>query len=307
MTVGAPVEVDPQPEQHPDQSAGPSTKIKQKRFSRREKIWAVIISAILIPIVIAWIYPFIWTLSSSVKSTPEIFASLNPFTSVVRVGNYTQAWQDANMGRYFFNTVFITFFSIVISVITAALMGYVLGRYRFGGKKVIIGIFALAVFLPEGYTVIPIYDLIDRMGLTGSLWGVTLAEAGGVSIVVVLLFAGYFGQLPKELEEAARVDGAGFLRIFARVYLPLAKPVTATAIILQFLHSWNDFLLPLVLTLSRPELRTLSVGIYALRGDYLSDWGVTTAAATIALLPIVVMFLFLQRYFVESIAGAVKG
>ena len=304
MTVSTPVVTPPDEGERP---AGRPTKIKQKRFSRREKIWAVVMSVILLPIVIAWVYPFIWTASSSLKSTPEIFGSLNPFTPVLRVGNYTRAWQDANMGQYFLNTVFITFFSIVISVLTAALMGYVLGRYRFAGKKVIIGVFALAVFLPEGYTVIPIYDLINKLGLTGSLWGVTLAEAGGVSIVVVLLFAGYFAQLPRELEEAARVDGAGFLRIFARVYLPLAKPVTATAVILQFLHSWNDFLLPLVLTLSRPELRTLSVGIYALRGDYLSEWGVTTAAATIALVPIIVLFLFLQRYFVESIAGAVKG
>jgi raffinose/stachyose/melibiose transport system permease protein len=283
------------------------TKIKAKRFSRRDKIWAVIMTAILLPITIAWIYPFIWTLSSSVKNSSEIFGSLNPFTPVVRISNYTRAWQEASMGLYFANTVFVTGFSILISVLTAALMGYVLGRYRFAGKKVIIAVFALAVFLPEGYTIIPIYDLVDRLGLSNSLWGVTLAEAGGVNIVAVLLFAGYFAQLPAELEEAARVDGAGFLRIFAGIYFPLARPVTATAVILQFLHSWNDFLLPLVLTLTRPELRTLSVGIYALRGDYLSDWGVMTAAATIALVPIIVVFLFLQRYFVESIAGAVKG
>lgn len=289
----------------PQPSDRPPTRYR--RFSRRDTKWAVIISLILAPIVLVWIYPFIWTVTSSVKRSAEIFGSVNPFTTVLRLGNYRQAWVEADMGQYFFNTVFITVVSIVIAVTTSALMGYVLGRYRFAGKKVIIAIFALAVFLPEGYTIIPIYDLIDKLHLTGSLWGVTLAEAGGVNIVAVLLFAGYFGQLPVELEEAARVDGAGFLRIFATVYLPLARPVTATAIILQFLHSWNDFLLPLVLTLTRPELRTLSVGIYALRGQYFSDWGVMTAAATIALVPIIVLFVFLQRYFVESIAGAVKG
>src|SRR5699024_7945053 len=114
--------------------------------------------------------------------------------------------QDANMGRYFLNTVFVTFFSIIISVGTSALMGYALGRYRFVGKKVLIGVFALVVFLPEGYTVIPIFDLIAKMGLDGSLWGVILAESGGVHVVAVLLFAGYFAQMPKELEESARVD-----------------------------------------------------------------------------------------------------
>lgn len=277
------------------------------RFSRRERWWAVLTSIILIPILLVWVYPFVWTLSSSIKSNTEIFSNVNPFTSVVRLGNYTQAWRDADMGRYLFNTVFVTGFSILIAVTTAALMGYVLGRYRFAGKRVVIAFFALAVFLPEGYTIIPIFDLVDALHLSGSLWGVTLAEAGGINAVTILLFAGYFAQMPKELEEAARVDGAGFVRIFLRIYLPLAKPVTATAVILQFMHSWNDFLLPLVLTLSRPELRTLSVGIYALRNQYYSDWGVMTAASAIALLPIIVLFLFLQRYFVESFAGAIKG
>lgn len=291
--------------------AAPPTSVERPRrrgrFSRRERVWAVAMTVVLVPILVAWVYPFVWTLSSSVKQTSEIFGSLSPFTDVVRIGNYRTAWTEASTGTYFVNTVLVTAGSIAISVLAAALMGYVLGRYRFPGKRVIIGVFALAVFLPEGYTIIPIYDLIDKLSLSGSLWGVTLAEAGGVSIVAVLLFAGYFAQLPNELEEAARVDGAGFLRVFATVYLPLARPVVATAVILQFLHSWNDFLLPLVLTLTRPELRTLSVGTYALRGQYFSDWGVMTAAATIALLPMIVVFVFLQRYFVESIAGAVKG
>lgn len=169
-----------------------------------------------------------------------------------------------------------------------------------------IGLLAAAIFLPEGYTIIPIFDLINKLGLSGSLWGLTLAESGGAHIVSVLLYAGYFGQLPQELGEAATVDGAGFLRTFWRIYLPLAKPVTATAILLQFMHSWNDFLLPLVLTLSNPKLRTLSVGIYSFRSEYFTDWSGMTAATTIGLVPIILLFLFLQRYFVEGIAGAVR-
>lgn len=284
-------------------------KIKHRRFSRREKIFAVVMSIVLLAVCFAWGYPFIWMFSASFKNNAEIFGSLSPFTKVLRVKNWTEAWTDAEMGRYFFNSVFITGFSVLISVLAAALMGYALGRYRFVGKKIVIGAFALVIFLPEGYTIIPVYDLVNKLGLTDSLWGVTLAESGGAHVVIVLLFAGYFSQLPKELEESARMDGAGFLRIFAQVYLPLAKPVTATAVILQFMHSWNSFLLPLVLTLSRPELRTLAVGVYAMRNSYfaIGNWGLIAASSTIAMIPIIIVFLVLQRYFVESIAGAVKG
>ncbi len=135
-----------------------------------------------------------------------------------------------------------------------------------------IALFALTVFLPEGYTIIPIFELVTRLGLANSLLGVTLAQSGGANVVLVLLFAGYFAQLPKELEEAAIVDGAGFFRVFWQIMLPLAKPVIATTIILQFMHSWNAFLQPLVLTLSRPDLRTLAVGIYAFQGEFFTDW-----------------------------------
>lgn len=283
------------------------TASRRRRLKRSEKTALIVSVVILLPIAIVWIYPFIWVLSSSVKSNAEIFGSLNPFTSTLHLDNYIRAWDEANMGRYFLNTIFVTGMSIVISVTVNALLGYVLGRYVFPGKRFIYVLLALVVFLPEGYTVIPIFDLIDNLGLSGSLWGISLAEAGGVSVIVVLLFTGYFAQLPRELEEAAKVDGAGFLRIFVQVYLPLAKPVLATAVILQFMHAWNDFLLPLVLTLSQPELRTLAVGIYSLQNQYFSDWGMMSAASTIALLPIIIVFIVLQKYFIDSFSGAVKG
>lgn len=279
----------------------------RRRHTALRRVQAAGILVILIPLALVWIYPFIWMVSASIKSNAEVFTSLNPFPPIIHLENYVRAWTEARIGLYFFNTVFVTIGSIIISVGSTALIGYVLGRYRFKGKKVVIGLFAAAIFLPEGYTIIPIFDLISTLRLDGSLWGLTLAEAGGAHVVAVLLFAGYFRQLPAELEEAAMIDGAGFLRIFFQVYLPLAKPVIATAVILQFMHSWNDFLLPLVLTLARPELRTLAVGVYSFQGVHFNDWSGMAAASTIAIVPIVVVFLLLQRYFVESVAGAVKG
>ncbi len=276
-------------------------------LTRGSRLRAIITTAILLPIGFGWIYPFLWMVSAGFKSTDEIFSGLSLIPADPQPQNFSRAWTDARIGEYFLNTVIVTVGSIAIVLVTVSMMGYVLGRYQFPGKKLIIVAFAITVFLPEGYTIIPIFELVNRLGLANSLAGVTLAQAGGAHVVMVLLFAGYFAQLPKELEEAAVVDGAGFLRVFWEIMLPLAKPIVATTIILQFMHSWNAFLQPLVLTLARPDLRTLAVGIYAFQGEFFTDWSGMAAATTISLAPIVIVFLFLQRYFVEGIAGAVKS
>lgn len=276
-------------------------------LTKRGRMRAIITTLILLPISFLWIYPFLWMVSAGLKTSDEIFGGLGLIPADPQFGNYSRAWTDANIGKYFLNTVIVTVGSILIVLITVSMMGYVLGRFQFPGKKLIIIAFAVTVFLPEGYTIIPVFELVNRLGLANSLAGVTLAQAGGAHVVMVLLFAGYFSQLPKDLEEAAVVDGAGFFRVFWEVMLPLAKPIVATTIILQFMNSWNAFLVPLVLTLSRPDLRTLAVGIYAFQGEFFTDWSGMAAAATISLAPIVIVFLFLQRYFVEGIAGAVKS
>ncbi len=278
-----------------------------KTLTRGNRLRAIITTLILLPIGFGWIYPFLWMVSAGFKTNNEIFSGLGLIPADPQPGNFARAWTDANIGTYFLNTVIVTVGSILIVLISVSMIGYVLGRYQFPGKKVIIALFAVTVFLPEGYTIIPIFELVNKLGLANSLAGVTLAQAGGAHVVMVLLFAGYFAQLPKELEEAAIVDGAGFVRVFWEIMLPLAKPIIATTIILQFMHSWNAFLQPLVLTLSRPDLRTLAVGIYAFQGEFFTDWAGMAAAATISLAPIVIVFLFLQRYFVEGIAGAVKS
>ena len=135
----------------------------------------------------------------------------------------------------------------------------------------------------------------------------TIATAGHTPVIYILLFAGYFSRVPVELEEAAKMDGAGFVRTFISIMLPLTKPVVATVSILQVLHAWNDFLLPVVITLGNPDIRTLSVGVYAFKGEYFVDWSGMAAASVITILPIIILFLFMQKYFVEGVQGAVKG
>lgn len=274
-----------------------------KRLRTRE----VVVTIILLPVCVVWLYPFVWMLSASLKTDNEIFGSTNLLPSVPQWENYARAWYEANIGPYFWNTIVITLATVAIVTVTTAMIGYVLGRFTFPGRRIVFALLVATLFLPDGYTIIPIFELIDRLGLSGSLAGIVLAESGGAHVIIILLFAGYFRQLPDELEEAARIDGAGFLRTFWTVMLPLAKPALATAVILTLMRVWNSFLLPLVLTLARPDLRTLAVGVYSFQGENLTDWSGLAAASTISLLPIVAVFLLLQKYFIEGVAGAVRG
>ena len=261
----------------------------------------------LIILALMWIYPFVWLLSASLKTQPEIFGSglgLIPERPIWE--NYARAWTVVGFDRYFINTVVITAGTVLLVVVRSALAGYVLGRYNFIGKKLLIGVFVVTFFLPEGYTIIPVVQLTDQLGLLNTYTGIVLGLGAGGHASATLLYAGYFRGIPKELEESARLDGAGPLRTFFRVMMPLSWPITATVVILTFLFAWNTYLLPLVFTLSEPGMRTLAVGMTAFIGEHSTDWSGLAAAAIIALVPVMVVFIALQNKFVDSIAGAVK-
>lgn len=282
------------------------TQPRRRRSVRRYGWW--LLAAVLLIIGVLWVYPFVWMVSASLKNSAEIFAAaLNLIPQDPQWHNYTRAWVDANFGGYLINTFVVTIMTVIIVVVRCALAGYVLGRYRFPGSRIIIGIFIVTLFVPTGYTIIPIVKISLQLGLLNSLTGMILALAGASNVAAILIYAGFFRQMPAELEEAATLDGAGFLRTFTQVMLPLSMPVTATVSVLTFLATWNAFFLPLVFSFSRPQLRTLSVGMQAFLGENATDWSGMAAAGVISILPVVALFMFMQKYFVEGIAGAVKS
>ena len=264
----------------------------------RSNGWIILRYLALTALCLVWVYPFLWLVSASLKTPLEVFSKgLNLMPDIPIWENYVRAWGQAGFSRYMLNTFIVTVGTVVVVVFHTALSGYVL----------VIGVLAATLVVPAGLTVIPIVDLTSALGLLNGHWGIILALAGSGQSAAILLYAGYFRGLPKELEEAAVMDGAGFLRIFFSVMLPLAGPVTATVTVLTFLAAWNAFLIPLVFTFGTPELRTLPVGMLAFVGTNETDWSGMAAAATISLLPVIVFFFFVQRYFVEGIAGAVKA
>jgi len=276
-------------------------------ISKLRKPRTLLTVLLLVGLSVIWIYPFVWMISASFKTPMEIFrGGLTLMPEEFRWENYRRAWVDANFGRYLQNTVIVTVGATLLVLLHCSLTGYVLGRYSFAGKRIIVGVLVGTLFIPAGYTIIPVLEMADRLGMLNSLWGIIIVLGGGGHTAAILLMAGYFRQLPKELEEAAILDGAGFPQIFFRIMLPLAKPALATIGIMTILSTWNSFFVPLVFTFSRPELRTLSVGMQAFVGQHETDWSGMAAGATISLIPVMVIFLLLQRFYIEGIAGAVK-
>lgn len=267
----------------------------------------MVIYTLLILLGIVWIYPFIWMILSSLKENTELLiGGVNPIPETLRWENFSEAWTNANFSGYFMNTTIITLSTVLIVLVLSALTGYSLGRVSFPGRKVVIICIAAIMFVPKGYTIIPLFQLVDYLGLTNTLLGVILAESSGFHVLFVLMFASFFSSVPKELEEAAIMDGCGFLKTFYKVMLPLSLPIIATTTIMQFIWSWNSFLTPLVLTISKPELRTLAVGMQSFVEDNTSDMAGMAAGATISLLPVIIIFIVMQKYFIEGVAGAVK-
>lgn len=272
------------------------------------RIWTLVRYMALAAFCLAWIYPFLWLVSASLKTPMEIFSKgLNLLPDAPVWENYTRAWITAGFQGYMLNTLIVTIGTVALVIVHTALTGYVLGRYQFIGRGLVIAVLGATFVIPAGLTIIPIVDLASALGLMNGPWGIIFALAGSGQSAAILLYAGYFRGLPKELEEAAIMDGAGFLHIFFNIMLPLAGPVTATVGVLTFLAAWNAFLIPLVFTFSAPELRTLPVGMLAFVGTNETDWSGMAAAATISLVPVIAFFFVVQRYFVEGISGAVKA
>jgi raffinose/stachyose/melibiose transport system permease protein len=263
---------------------------------------------ILAPLVFLWVYPFLWMLSSGFKTQSEMFlGGLNLWPQTWTLDNYGRAWEGANFAGYSLNTAIVSVSSVAIVVLISSLAGFALSHDQLPGRRVILGVLVATMFLPKGFSILPVFVLINSLGLNNTLGGIILAEAGPAHVIAVLLFMGFFTSIPSDITEAAIIDGASKLRIYWQIMLPLATPVVATVAIFNFIATWNAFLVPLVFTLANPALRTLGVGMYAFFGEYSTDWTGLAAGSVMAVLPIIVVFLLLQRYFIQGLAGAVRG
>lgn len=295
-----------------------SAQVLSTRISHREsdislwtrRIGQLMLHVTLLGIGFIYIYPFLWMVGSSLKTQRQFFtegARLLPANGELHFENFVRAWDRANFSVYFFNSVFISVLTVFFVLLLTSLAGYAMARLYFPGLRwILIGI-AVTYFLPRGYSILPTFEIVKALGLLNTRWAIILVETAGQMIFGTFFFFGYFRTVPIEIEEAAILDGAGDFQRYRYVMLPLAKPMLATLGLFTFMGTWNSFFIPLVFSLGNPDIRTMAVGMYAFVGERTQDWTGTVAAATMTIAPVVLLYMFLQRYFIEAFASAVKN
>lgn len=277
-------------------------------MKKNERAAAIVRTIVVSLIAVLFVVPLVWMVLSSLKTAPEVFA--RPFhwlPARVQWQNYATVWmnEEASMLRAFANTLYIALFSIVGQMFISSLAAYSFAKINFKGKQVVFMLLLSSMMVPSQLTIIPRFMLFKTIGLYNNLWAIILpAFFGATSIFMLRQF--YMG-LPNDLIEAAKIDGAGHLRIFLRIMLPLTKAALMSLIILAFISSWNEYMAPLIF-LVKKELYTVSQNIQWYMLDEFKEHNLTMAAATSAIVPVVILFIVGQKYFVEGIAtSGVKG
>jgi len=254
------------------------------------------------------VIPFLYMLSTSFKAQQYVLTTPPQFIPhPVTASNYTAAWQSNHFGRYFLNSVVVAVVSTALSLLLSSMMAFGFARFRFAGRELLFRLLLLGLMIPAMMLIIPQFVLAKYLGLLDSYGGLVVFYVGSSLALNTFLLRGFFESIPMELEQAMEIDGARAVTRYFRLILPLSKPVLATATIFTFLASWDEFAWALTI-INSPEKRTLPLAIQLFQGQNQTLWGLVFAASAIAVIPVLVIFLIFQRYFVQGLtAGALKG
>jgi multiple sugar transport system permease protein len=268
-----------------------------ERVTLRQKIVFYVVMCVLSGLMI---YPFFFMVSTSLKDSPEVFANiLRPLGERLRFDNYVTVLSTVNMGRYLLNTAIVALGVTIGQIITSVLGGYAFARIDFPGRNLIFRIYLGTIMIPFVVIMIPTYRLMLAFGWVDKLHALIIPWI--FTAYGTFLMRQFFATVPKELEEAALIDGASRFTILWRIFVPLAGPAIATLFTISFLYAWNSFIWPLVVIQSKTNY-VVTLGLADIQGGYHAQPPLVLAGATLAILPTVLVFLLAQRYFVEGIA-----
>ena len=279
----------------------------------RKIIFNTILYIFLAAMLVVTLVPLFYTFMGSFKSNAEILTNPGLFPKSPTFDNYIQAWtsESFNVPVLLRNSLIYTLFNMFTAVMISAMAGYVFARGEFKLKKVIFYCFTALLFVKTGgIAIYATFDVLSVLHLDRSLLSLMIVHLFTIPVINIYLVKGNIETIPRAIDEAAEIDGCSFIGIFFRIILPMLKPILATIAILSFNSSWNDYLMPNIFTLTTPNQRTLIVGLMALKssGASAASWNLMLAGAVIAMIPVLVMFAFCNKYFVKGISsGAVKG
>lgn len=276
-----------------------------ERVKRHKALTNFYITVLLILGGIIMITPFIWMLLTSFKSLEETFSlDLKLLPEQFLVGNYAKVWEVLPFGRFFINSIIVSLCVVAGQLFLCSLAAYAFARLNFPGRDVLFLLYLAALMIPSQVTLVPNYLIIRELHLVDKLGGVILPQL--FSVFGVFLLRQFFLTIPKELEEAALIDGCGFFRTYLTIILPMAKPAMTTLGLFGFMFSWNNFLWPLIV-LNTTRKFTVPLGLLSFQGQFTTNWPIMMAAACQAMIPVIVIFLFSQKYFVEGISMTGMG
>jgi len=267
-------------------------------MSRRATLYAPFSYVLLSAFALACLVPFIWMVLTSLTPENEIMTRTWA-PSRIAWENFPRAFTFFPFGRFLANTIVVAIGGTLVHLVTSCLAAYAFARLRFRGRDLLFLLYLGTLMIPQQVTVVPLFLMMRELGWINTFTALILPSA--FHALGVFLLRQFFMTIPRELEESAFMDGAGRLRILWQILLPLSKPALATLGVFTFIREWNAFLWPLIATTS-PDMRTLSVGLSLFTGQYGTQWHLLMAAATVTLLPTLLLFIFTQRYFVQGIA-----
>jgi len=281
--------------------------MKKEKFN----IFVFIIKwAFMLAIVLFTIYPVVYALLGSLKTNFELTLGGSILPKKFMFENYIYAFSKGNFAQYTLNSVMVAGLSMTLALFTSSMAGYVFARFEFFGKKQIVSLYLAFMFISLGsVTLLPLYMLLKSVGLTSNIVGMALVITGGQAANVFLVM-GFIKGVPRDVDEAAYIDGCSYIRIFFNILVPLIRPILGVVALFSFRTAWNEYLIPLVMTIGSPKLRTLTVGVVQLRysANAAAEWNIMLAGASIALIPVLVVYLFTNKQFISGLtAGAVKG
>ncbi len=273
--------------------------------AKRKSGYDILVIVVMIILAILMIFPLYWIITGSFKDAAAINAAVPEwFPKNPILENYSRLFEKPAL-RWLVNTVFMAVMSMALTCITAAMAGYALAKKRFIGQALMFSLFVCAMALPKQVVLIPLLKEMSFLGLHDTLWAVILPTVGWP--FGVFLMKQFAEGIPGEMLEAARIDGAGEIKTFTTIVMPMIKPGIGALAIFTFISTWNDYFLQLIM-LNASEVLTISLGIAKLQAEMATDYGLIMAGAAVAAVPIVTVFLLFQKYFTQGITlGAVKG